>query len=48
MVSGCWWFLNIPSLIEEMTSMRLELLRTLGQTTQKKLSFKNYRIFYPS
>ena len=23
---GCWWFLNNPSLIEEITSMRLELL----------------------
>jgi hypothetical protein len=23
---GCWWFLNTPSLIEEMTRMRLELL----------------------
>ncbi len=23
---GCWWFLNNPSLIEEMTRMRLELL----------------------
>jgi hypothetical protein len=28
MVFGCWWFLNIPSLIEEMTRMRLELLGT--------------------
>lgn len=26
---GCWWFLNNPSLIEEMTRMRVELL---GQT----------------
>lgn len=25
-VFGCWWFLNNPSLIEEMTRMRLELL----------------------
>ncbi|MCX8066165.1 MAG: glucuronate isomerase [Candidatus Hydrogenedentes bacterium] len=25
---GCWWFLNNPSLIEEMTAMRLELLGT--------------------
>ncbi len=25
-VFGCWWFTNIPSIIEEMTSMRLELL----------------------
>lgn len=23
---GCWWFLNNPSLIEEMTRMRLELI----------------------
>ncbi|MEA3366153.1 MAG: glucuronate isomerase [Candidatus Hydrogenedentes bacterium] len=23
---GCWWFLNVPSLIEEITRMRLELL----------------------
>lgn len=23
---GCWWFTNIPSLIEEMTRMRLELI----------------------
>lgn len=26
LVFGCWWFLNNPSLIEEMTRMRLELL----------------------
>jgi len=26
MVFGCWWFLNIPSTIEEMTRMRFELL----------------------
>lgn len=26
MVFGCWWFLNNPSLIEEMTRMRIELL----------------------
>ena len=26
MVFGCWWFLNNPSLIEEMTRMRMELL----------------------
>ena len=26
MVFGCWWFLNNPSLIQEMTEMRLELL----------------------
>ncbi len=25
---GCWWFLNNPSLIEEITSMRAELLGT--------------------
>ena len=25
---GCWWFLNNPSLIEEITRMRLELLGT--------------------
>ncbi len=23
---GCWWFLNVPSLVEETTRMRLELL----------------------
>jgi hypothetical protein len=28
MVFGCWWFLNNPSLIEELTRMRLELLGT--------------------
>jgi hypothetical protein len=28
MVFGCWWFLNNPSLVEEMTRMRLELLGT--------------------
>lgn len=26
MIFGCWWFLNNPSLITEMTRMRLELL----------------------
>ncbi len=26
MVFGCWWFLNNPSLVEEMTRMRIELL----------------------
>lgn len=26
MVFGCWWFLNNPSLIGEMTCMRVELL----------------------
>ena len=25
---GCWWFLNNPSLVEEITRMRLELLGT--------------------
>jgi hypothetical protein len=25
---GCWWFCNDPSIIEEMTRMRLELLGT--------------------
>jgi hypothetical protein len=30
---GCWWFLNNPSLIDEMTRMRLELLG-LSQTPQ--------------
>ena len=25
---GCWWFLNVPSIIEEMTRERLELLGT--------------------
>src|SRR5688572_17498144 len=25
---GCWWFLNNPSLVEEMTRMRLEMLGT--------------------
>lgn len=28
MIFGCWWFLNNPSLIEELTRMRLELLGT--------------------
>lgn len=28
MVFGCWWFLNTPSLIEEITEMRFELLGT--------------------
>ncbi len=28
MIFGCWWFLNNPSLIEEITRMRLELLGT--------------------
>lgn len=26
MIFGCWWFLNNPSLVEEMTRMRFELL----------------------
>ena len=25
---GCWWFLNVPGIIEEMTRMRFELLGT--------------------
>jgi hypothetical protein len=25
---GCWWFVNNPSLIDEMTRMRMELLGT--------------------
>ena len=28
MVFGCWWFVNVPSLIAEITEMRLELLGT--------------------
>jgi hypothetical protein len=28
MIFGCWWFLNNPSLMEEITRMRLELLGT--------------------
>ncbi|MGI6544535.1 MAG: glucuronate isomerase [Limnochordia bacterium] len=32
-IFGCWWFLNNPSLIEEMTRMRFELLG-LGVTPQ--------------
>lgn len=28
MLFGCWWFLNIPSMIKEMTKMRFELLGT--------------------
>jgi hypothetical protein len=27
-VEGCWWFTNMPSIIEEMTRMRIELLGT--------------------
>jgi hypothetical protein len=25
-IFGCWWFLNVPSLVDEMTRMRVELL----------------------
>ncbi|MCE5198475.1 MAG: glucuronate isomerase [Armatimonadota bacterium] len=32
-VFGCWWYVNIPSLIEEITRMRVELLG-LGMTPQ--------------
>ncbi len=32
-VFGCWWFTNVPSLVEEITRMRLELLG-LGFTAQ--------------
>ena len=28
LIFGCWWFINNPSLIEEVTRMRLELLGT--------------------
>ena len=28
MIFGCWWFLNTPSLVDEITRMRLELLGT--------------------
>ena len=28
MVFGCWWFLNTPSIIDEMTRMRFKLLGT--------------------
>ena len=28
MVFGCWWFLNNPSLVDEITRMRVELLGT--------------------
>ena len=27
-VFGCWWYVNVPSLIEEITRMRVELLGT--------------------
>jgi hypothetical protein len=27
-IFGCWWFTNIPSIIDEMTRMRIELLGT--------------------
>ena len=26
MAFGCWWFLNNPSLVDEITRMRLELI----------------------
>ena len=32
-IFGCWWFTNVPSVIEEMTRMRMELLG-LGFTPQ--------------
>lgn len=32
-VFGCWWFMNVPCIIDEMTRMRLELLG-LGVTPQ--------------
>jgi hypothetical protein len=28
MIFGCWWFLNNPSLVDEITRMRVELLGT--------------------
>jgi hypothetical protein len=28
MIFGCWWFLNNPSLVEEVTRMRVEMLGT--------------------
>jgi hypothetical protein len=28
MIFGCWWFLNNPSLVDEITRMRTELLGT--------------------
>jgi hypothetical protein len=28
LIFGCWWFINNPSLIEEVTRMRIELLGT--------------------
>jgi hypothetical protein len=28
MIFGCWWWLNNPSLVEEITRMRVELLGT--------------------
>ena len=28
MIFGCWWFVNNPSLIDEITRMRVELLGT--------------------
>ncbi len=32
-IFGCWWFTNIPSVVEEMTRMRIEMLGT-GFTAQ--------------
>ena len=26
MIFGCWWFMNNPSIIEEITRMRIEML----------------------
>jgi len=51
-IFGCWWFLNTPSLVEEITSMRMELLgssftaqhsdaRVLEQLIYKWKHFKN-------
>ena len=25
-IFGCWWFTNVPSLVQEITRMRLELI----------------------
>ncbi|HVF09455.1 MAG TPA: hypothetical protein VNA16_01555 [Abditibacteriaceae bacterium] len=27
-IFGCWWFVNVPSLVEEITTMRIEMLGT--------------------
>jgi hypothetical protein len=27
-IFGCWWFTNVPTLVEEITRMRIELLGT--------------------